>query len=76
MSIGLLFTLKACWHGHELSELLTAADIAGLSDGRCSLLLWADAARERKSLRSKALVSTSLASASLIIATVLYCYFD
>lgn len=76
VSVSLSFIIKACWHSHELSEILNAADIAGLSDGRCTLTLLADVAKERKKLLRETLVSMGLASAAVIMATILYCYFD
>lgn len=72
---GVLFTLKACWHRHKLSEVLNAADIAGLSDGRCTLSLEAGLAEERRVLRVKTYISVGLASVVATMTAASY-HFD
>lgn len=71
-SASLFFALKACWHWHETTETLNEADIAGLSDGRCTASLVAGLDDERKRLRGKTLVSVILAATSVIIVILLY----
>lgn len=62
--VALLLLVKAGWHRHQISEIFNAADIAGMSDGRCSNELLANVANERKRLRSQ--VSFSLSTACVI----------
>ncbi len=70
----ILLTLKAAWHWHASTEILTRADIAGLLDGRSAMSCAAESVLEQAEQNAKGSLAAALAC--LLVAIVsLVSYF-
>ncbi|MGO4448900.1 hypothetical protein AB4Y96_08225 [Phyllobacterium sp. TAF24] len=66
----IFFALKAAWHWHSSTEILTRADIAGLLDGRSAMSCAAESVLEQAEQNAKGSMAAALACLLVAIVSI------